>query len=109
MTDVNFQAVQMTLGLHLRVDPGTIELEQDLELDLGLDPLDLVLVVLRLEELECAEFPIADLETVVTVGDLVALVRSWSSLGRSASLPPPPQSTKHHRPRWEDGGAWPRL
>jgi hypothetical protein len=59
--------------------------------------------------MESAEFPVADLEGVATVADLVAVVRSWSGVGRPASLPPPPRTPRHHRPRREDGGAWPRL
>ena len=91
MVDVQLEVVRSALALHLSVDPTAIELEHRLEADLGLDPLDLVLVVLRLEEIEGAEFPVADLETVTTVADLVSVVREWSNGGdRSATLPPPP-------------------
>ncbi len=90
MVDTQLEVVRFALALHLSIDPIEIELEHRLEADLGLDPLDLVLVVLRLEEIEEAEFPVADLETVVTVADLVSVVREWSSGDRSATLPPPP-------------------
>jgi hypothetical protein len=44
-----------------------------------LDPLDLVLVVLRLESLDRGkgDFPVAALDRATTVGDLVALVDRW--------------------------------
>lgn len=88
MADIQLEVVRFALALHLSVDPDRIEPEHRLEADLGLDPLDLVLVVLRLEEIEGAEFPVADLETVTTVADLVAVVRGWSGAGRE-TLPPP--------------------
>jgi acyl carrier protein len=88
MADIQLEVVRFALALHLSVDPDRIEPDHRLEADLGLEPLDLVLVVLRLEEIEEAEFPVADLESVTTVADLVAVVRGWSSLGRE-TLPPP--------------------
>jgi acyl carrier protein len=99
MVDMQLEVVRCALALHLSVDPAQIELEHHLEADLGLDPLDLVLVVLRLEEIEEAEFPVADLETVTTVAELVDVVREWSRGERSATLPPPPpacpQAVRH--------------
>ncbi len=71
------EIVRFALALHLEAEPYEIEEHQRLEEDLGLDPLDLVLVVLRLEELGEVEFPVADLEGIRTVGDLVAVVRRW--------------------------------
>jgi acyl carrier protein len=89
------EIVSCALALHLEVDPGEIVPSMRLEQDLGLDPLDLVLVVLRLEELGDIEFPVADLEDLLTVGDLVELVRDWSReamprVSRLPTLPPPP-------------------
>jgi acyl carrier protein len=100
--DIHTEIVRFALALHLKAQPSHIELHHRLEQDLGLDPLDLVLVVLRLEEIEEAEFPVADLETVMTVGDLVAVVRSWASPDRSASLPPPPRTDSGFRTITED-------
>ena len=88
--DVHFQMVRFALALHLDASPAQVELHHRLDRDLGLDPLDLVLVVLRLEEIENAEFPVGDLEHVATVEDLVDVVRQWSSPDRCATLPPPP-------------------
>ncbi len=89
MADVQLEVVRFALALHLSTDPEEIEPEHRLEADLGLEPIDLVLVVLRLEEIEDAEFPVADLETVTTVADLAAVVRGWSRFDRCATLPPP--------------------
>jgi acyl carrier protein len=96
MADTRLEVVRFALALHLSVDPDRIEPEHRLKADLGLDPLDLVLVVLRLEEVEEAEFPVADLETVTTVADLVAVVRGWSSLGRETPPPPSRQPALRH-------------
>lgn len=76
--DYELELVCFSLALHLNIDPAAIHPLMSLEGDLGLDPLDLVLVVLRLEELGDAEFPIADLEGIHTVNDLACLLRSWS-------------------------------
>jgi len=93
MIDIHLEIVRFALARHVGIDPDGIEPGQRLEADLGLDPLDLVLVALRLEEIEDEEFPVADLETVTTVSDLVAVVRAWSKVGSSPdereTLPPP--------------------
>lgn len=54
---------------------------------LGLDLLDLLFVVLRLEKFDSGkgDFPVASLDDARTVGDLVALVDGW--LHRSATRP----------------------
>lgn len=77
MTDHSLEIVRFALALHLDVIPDAIDMGDDLARDLGLDPLDLVLVVLRLEEMAEAEFPVADLEHTKSVQDLVSLVRTW--------------------------------
>jgi acyl carrier protein len=103
MADIQLEVVRFALALHLAVDREEIELGDRLEADLGLDPLDLVLVVLRLEEIENAEFPVADLEKVETVADLVAVVREWSSADRCATLPPPPPASYRPAARYASG------
>jgi acyl carrier protein len=55
------------------VVPFTAQLEEDL----GLDPLDLTLIALRLEEEELREFPLASLVGAKTVSDLDDVVRAW--------------------------------
>jgi acyl carrier protein len=78
MRSDEMEIVCFALALHLEVDPAEIHAGQHLEDDLGLDPLDLVLVVLRLEELGDGEFPVGDLESVFTVDDLAKVVRVWN-------------------------------
>lgn len=83
------EIVCFALALHLEVDPSEIHEAQNLEADLGLDPLDLVLVVLRLEEIGDGEFPVGDLENVYTVKDLAEVVRTWTD-------GPPTVRVPHH-------------
>lgn len=92
MSDVHFDLVRHALALHLEVPATSLALDDRLAEDLGLDPLDVVLVTLRLEELESVELPVAALESVDTVRDLVAFVRRRASsrpplAGRPASWP----------------------
>jgi acyl carrier protein len=70
--------VHHVLAAQLELEDGQIEDTQQLG-DLGLRPLDLVIVVLRLEGAVQAEtdFPLSALDSVDTVGDLVALVDDW--------------------------------
>jgi acyl carrier protein len=70
--------VRAVLGNYLDLNPAEIDANAHLERDLGLEPLDLVLVVFRLEEeFADAEFSISDLDGVVTVSDFEALVCEW--------------------------------
>jgi acyl carrier protein len=70
--------VHASLATHLGIEEALIEDPARLD-DLGLDPLDLVLVVVRLENLDrgAGDFPVAALEHAKTVGDLVTLVELW--------------------------------
>ena len=83
------EIVCFALALHLEVDPADIREEQRLEEDLGLDPLDLVLVVLRLEEIGEGEFPVGDLEGITTVNDLASVVRMWNEGPPTLRMPTP--------------------
>jgi len=76
--------VHHLIALQLETKDEAIEDAQSLD-ELGLDPLDLVLFVLRLEELAGGndEFPLLGLDRAQTVGDLVALVDVWCN----ATLP----------------------
>jgi acyl carrier protein len=69
--------VRAALGNYLDLKPTDIDTNAELERDLGLEPLDLVLVVFRLEEFADAEFSISDLDGVKTVGDFEQLVCEW--------------------------------
>jgi acyl carrier protein len=57
-----------------------------LERDLDLDPLDLVLIALRIEGILRVEFPIAQLEWVRTVADITRIVRSIAEETSSAGV-----------------------
>lgn len=74
MTDVH-----IALARYLRIPLEAIEDTQRLKQDLGLDALDLVTIVLRLEALEPqhGEFPVGLLEHAETVADLVVIHRDW--------------------------------
>lgn len=80
MEVLNELLARRALAAHLDVAVDEFTSTQTLEDDLGLDPLDLVLIALRLEEDVGVEFPVALLEDVKTVGDLDGLVRSWLSV-----------------------------
>lgn len=91
-TDDELDIVRFALALHLRIDPEYILEQQRLKEDLSLDPLDLVLVALRLEEIGGSEFPVDTLANVSTVADFVDTVRAWSRTApsdRISTLPPP--------------------
>jgi acyl carrier protein len=70
--------VRHAISSQLRIDEASIEDAHTLE-ELGMDPLDLVLVVLRLEHLDRGQgdFPLTALAHARTVGDLVLLVDLW--------------------------------
>jgi acyl carrier protein len=82
--------VHQLLASRLHVDDAAIS-DMDRFDDLGLTPLDLVLVVLRLDRLDRgdSEFPLYALDHATTVGDLVDLVELW--LQRDTMPSPAPQ------------------
>jgi|HubBroStandDraft_2_1064218.scaffolds.fasta_scaffold13597_3 acyl carrier protein len=71
--------VHASIASQLRIDEASVADAQRFE-ELGLDPLGLVQVVIRLESLDPGDgdFPVAMLEHARTVGDLVELVDLWS-------------------------------
>ena len=68
--------VRQAIARHLAMPASCIEPSQRLREDLGLFPLDLVLVTLSLEEVSNARFPVERLDTVYTVEELTAFL--WS-------------------------------
>ena len=64
--------VKSALGRELKRDPETIELGHLLREDLGLNSLDAIELMFKVEEEFDLEIPDADLQTLKTVGDLVA-------------------------------------
>jgi acyl carrier protein len=75
--------VRHALARYLCTPAEVILPELHLRADLGLDPLDVVLVVLRLERMVGREFPMALLEIIHTVDELNRLVRAWASSGNA--------------------------
>jgi acyl carrier protein len=70
--------VREALACQLGRRPDTIDPSDELERDLGLQPCDLVLLAQRLEARVGAEFPLAALQSVKTVGGLMRLAKLWS-------------------------------
>ncbi len=76
MNELLDEVVRGVIARHLDVDVSEVDPLGDLHADLHLDPLDLVLIALRLEDMEQREFPIHRLEYVETVADLADVVVS---------------------------------
>jgi Phosphopantetheine attachment site len=78
MTSPSQGIVHQLLASHLGVEQTSIGDADGLDA-LGLEPLDVVLVLVRLGDLggEGRDFPMATLARARTVGDLVALVDIW--------------------------------
>jgi acyl carrier protein len=70
------EIVRTIIAHRMQVAPASIDRRSDLQYDLGLSPLDLVLIALRAEEMTGIEFPIGRLEGVRIVADLTGIVRS---------------------------------
>jgi hypothetical protein len=73
--------VETSLAHYLGVAPGAWLAARELHKDLGLEPLDLVLFVLDLEdsqgERRALTFPFEQLERTRTAGELITTVASW--------------------------------
>lgn len=82
MNDSLDEIVREVVSRYLELDTSEVDLDQHLDRDLGLDPLDLVLIALRLEEIESVVFPMERLGTAVTVQDLASILEgvriTWS-------------------------------
>jgi len=78
MGNLREDIVRVAIGSYLGVPPHAIDASARLEQDLGLDASDIVLIMLRLEEMAEAELASVQLERVVTVADLQEIVRAWA-------------------------------
>jgi acyl carrier protein len=87
---------RLAIGEHLDCDPQAISHDAQLHRDLGLDAFDLVLIVLRLDELSNAELAKADLGKLVTVGDLQELIDRWTQDDRPTWPSAMEEHTAHH-------------
>jgi acyl carrier protein len=75
------EVVREVVARHLDIDVSEVDPLGHLRLDLHLDPLDLVLIALRLEDMEQREFPIHRLEFVETVSDIADVVEAMREGG----------------------------
>jgi acyl carrier protein len=92
---------------HLCVNRDHVSLSQRVHEDLDLDPLDLVLIALRLEDIEQVEFPVAALEDVERVADLVTVMRILREL--RPQMPSWTRALDHDRQRRERPQSHARL
>ncbi len=68
---------RVALAQHLNVDPAALEASHNLEHDWGVCRLDLVLLALRLEDIEHIDVPFDELADITTVGELSRLFGRW--------------------------------
>ena len=86
------EKVRSALARELKRDPATIAPEQALREDLGLNSLDAIELMFKVEEEFDLEIPDADLQRLRTVGDLVSYLeeRLGGATAPSAPVPPTP-------------------
>jgi len=87
MSDHLDDVVKRTIAKHRGIDLKSIHSFHDLRRDLHLQPLDIVLIVIALEDLERIELPIAHLDAILTVAGLTTLVRRVHGSARYAYEP----------------------
>jgi acyl carrier protein len=95
--------IRGALGRELKRDPQTITLDQALREDLGLNSLDAIELMFKVEEEFDIEIPDPDLQKLRTVGDLVSYLEARLAGAASplptappaaAPAPSPPAATK---------------
>jgi acyl carrier protein len=75
MTTETLEIVRAAVARYVGVDPHTLSPCDDLRSGLGLDPVDLVLIVVGFEDaVASTEFPLASLDDARTLSELAALV-----------------------------------
>jgi acyl carrier protein len=84
MNDHLDDVVRRAVAHHLGIDPTAIDRFHHLRHDLHLQPLDIVLIVLAIEDAERIELPIAQLDSIATVASLTTLVRRVCAAARHA-------------------------
>jgi acyl carrier protein len=80
------EKIRGALARELKRDPQTIGLEQSLREDLGLNSLDAIELMFKVEEEFDIEIPDPDLQKLRTVGDLVSYLET--RLGTGPAAPP---------------------
>ena len=86
------EKVQSALARELRRDPATITPEQALREDLGLNSLDAIELMFKVEEEFDIEIPDADVQGLRTVGDLVSYLEGRLGGAPPGALPPVPRA-----------------
>ncbi len=76
MNDSLTEVVRSAVAQHLDIEPSLVRSWHRFERDLGLHPLDVILIALELEEIEEVELPIDHLDELRTVAELTVLLRS---------------------------------
>jgi acyl carrier protein len=76
MSDSLSDTVRCAVAQHLDVPSAGVRPTDRFERDLGLRPLDVFSIALRLEEMENVELPIDELDALHKVADLTALLRT---------------------------------
>ena len=97
MSDHLDDVVKRTIAKHRGIDLKSIHPFHDLRRDLHLQPLDIVLIVIAIEDAERIELPIAHLESIATVAGLTALVRRVCAGARHAYQPAFEPIYRHYR------------
>ena len=97
MNDHLDDVVRRAIAKHLGIDRIAIDPFHHLGGDLHLQPLDIVLIVLAIEDTERIELPIAHLETIATVAGLTMLVRRVCAGARHAYQPAFVRMYRRHR------------
>ena len=95
------EVVRRAVAHHLGIDHEAIDPFHHLRRDLHLQPLDIVLIVLAIEDSARIELPIAPLDSIATVAGLTALVRRVCACVRHgyepSFLPVHPRSRRWRR------------
>jgi acyl carrier protein len=87
MNDYLDDIVRRTVARHLRIDPRAIDPQHHFQRDLHLQPLDIVLIVLAVEDAQRIVVPMADLASITTVAGLTKVVRRVSASAAHANRP----------------------
>jgi acyl carrier protein len=87
VTDVG-GGIREALAVRLKRDVSAIQNKDDLRNDLGLDSLDMIELLFKIEEVFELEIPNEDLVKIATVGDVIAYVER--RLAEKAAAPPKP-------------------
>jgi acyl carrier protein len=87
MNDHLDHVVRRAVAKHLGIERNAIDPFHRLRRDLHLQPLDVVLIVLAIEDAEHIHMPIAHLDAIETVAGLTTIVRRVYASTRHVSVP----------------------